>query len=58
MAYIMIQLGLMYFAYTTLFSNNIWVFIVFTKILQMVLEELTDVFFNDVMQCTPMKLIT
>lgn len=24
----------------------------------MVLEELTDVFFNDVMQCMPMKLIT
>lgn len=56
--YVTVQLALMYFAYTQLFSNNIWLFIVFTKVLQMVLEELTDVFFNDVMQCMPMKLIT
>jgi hypothetical protein len=36
--YVAIQLTLMYFAYTQLFSNNIWVFIVFTKILQMIME--------------------
>lgn len=36
--YVLIQLFLIYFAYTKLFSQNIWAFIVSTKILQMLLE--------------------
>lgn len=35
--YITVQLALMYFAYTKVFSNNIWLFIIFMKIFQMVL---------------------
>lgn len=56
--YLIIQLLLMYFAYTQLFSNNIWVFIVFIKLLQMVLEEITMSFLGDVTPCFPMRIIT
>lgn len=35
--YIHLQLGMIYLAYSTFYSDNIWAFIVSTKILQMVL---------------------
>jgi hypothetical protein len=35
--YIMLQYLLIYFAYSNLYSENIWTFIVITKVLQMIM---------------------
>jgi hypothetical protein len=56
--FLMIGLCLLYiyFAYSTLFSLNVWVFIVLVQVLQMVIEEILFSLFEDEVPCMPLKL--
>jgi len=56
--YICIQFFLIYFAYSALYSSNIWTFIVLTKVIQIVMEEITKSIYEDILQCLPMKVLT
>lgn len=42
---IVLQLLLMYFAFSNYYGDNIWTFIVLTKLMGMVLEEIIDIVF-------------
>jgi len=46
----------LYFAYSTLFNLNIWVFIVLVQVLQMVIEEIIFSLYEDEVSCVPLKL--
>lgn len=46
------------FAYSQLYSNNIWTFILLMKVLQVILEEITKDVFDDMLPGMPFKIIT
>ena len=56
--FIGIQFIFIYFAYSQLYSVNIWTFIVVMKIIQMVMEEITKSVYEDLLPCLPLKIIT
>lgn len=56
--YICIQFFFIYFAYSAIYSQNIWAFIVLMKIIQIVMEEITLSIYEDSLPCLPLKVIT
>ncbi len=44
--YIILMYFFIYFAYSTLYSSNIWVFILVVKVLQVIMEEITNSIFG------------
>ena len=56
--YLCMQLMLLYFAYTKFFGDNIWVFIVSTKVFLIVLEEIVDLIFENIISSMPLKIIS
>ena len=56
--FIVIQFFFIYFAYSSLYSQNIWAFIVMMKIVQIFMEEITKFVYEDLLPCLPLKVIT
>lgn len=56
--YICIQFFFIYFAYSALYSQNIWTFIVLMKIVQIIMEEITLSIYGDLLPCLPLKVLT
>ena len=56
--YFCLQLLLMYFAFSSFFGENIWVFIVLTKLCMMVLEEIVEIIFENLISSMPLKIIS
>lgn len=54
--YIFMCVYFLYFTYTPVFNNNIWLIIAFMQIFQMVLEEVIYSIFDDQLPCLPLKL--
>jgi hypothetical protein len=48
--------GYLYFTYSSFFNANIWTIIVMMQIAQMVLEEVLNSLYDDVLPTIPMKL--
>lgn len=53
---ILLCLVYLYFTYSSIFSNNIWVIIGMVQVLQMVAEELLFSIYDDQLPCLPLKL--
>ena len=56
--FIGLQFIFIYFAYSKMYSKNIWTFIFVMKIIQIVLEEVTKSVFGDLLLVLPFKIIT
>jgi hypothetical protein len=56
--YIILMYFFIYFAYSDLYSSNIWVFILVMKVLQVIMEEITNSIFGEVLPGLPLKIIT
>ena len=56
--FIAIQFVFIYFAFSSLYSQNIWGFIALMKIIQIFMEEITKIVFEDFLQCIPLKVLT
>jgi len=48
--------GFLYFTFSTFFNANIWAIIVLMQIAQMILEEVLNSLYEDVLPTIPMKL--
>ena len=58
LVFITIQFIFIYFAYSSLYSKNIWGFICLMKIIQIVMEEITKSIYDDMLPFLPLKIIT
>lgn len=56
--FVAIQFIFIYFAYSKMYSENIWTFIVLMKIIQIIMEEITKSVYGDLLPCLPLKVIT
>ena len=56
--FITIQFIFIYFAYSSIYSQNIWVFICCMKIIQIFMEEITKSVYEDLLPCLPLKVLT
>jgi len=56
--YIILMYFFIYFAYSTVYSSNIWTFIVVMKVLQVIMEEITNSAYGDILPALPLKIIT
>lgn len=56
--FIAIQFIFVFFAYSSLYSKNIWAFICLMKIIQIIMEEITKSVYEDLLPCLPLKVLT
>jgi len=50
------SVGFLYFTFSNFFNANIWLIIAMMQIVQMILEEVLNSLYDDVLPCIPMKL--
>ena len=56
--FITLQFIFIYFAYSSIYSQNIWAFICCMKIIQIFMEEITKSVYEDLLPCLPLKVLT